>query len=148
MINEQLFCQLCGYTEQLHLDARELFLGKGSFAGTIKEERVRLILEQYPGICKQFLISPDPINLQEWAKENTEPFYFKEESIIFNCKVGLHSLETIFKVPYENNDSYAAVRHCSYCGAVVVDLDVDNRTQPGKVVKMKLPTIATRILKK
>ncbi len=31
------------------------------------------------------------------------------------------------------------VRWCVRCGAVVVDIDVDNRTYPGRIMRMKGP---------
>lgn len=34
------------------------------------------------------------------------------------------------------------VRWCRICGAVVVDLDMDNRTHPGYYLKMRFPDTA------
>ena len=31
------------------------------------------------------------------------------------------------------------VRWCNRCGAVVIDIDYDNRTSPGAVMKMRFP---------
>jgi hypothetical protein len=36
------------------------------------------------------------------------------------------------------------VRWCRGCGAVVVDLDMDNRTHPGYYMKMRLPDAVRR----
>lgn len=45
------------------------------------------------------------------------------------------------KIIYNNScvDSENVVRWCADCGAVVVDKDVDGRTHPGYVMKMKFP---------
>jgi hypothetical protein len=36
-------------------------------------------------------------------------------------------------------DEYAVARWCPNCGAIVVDSDFDNRTSPGKYMKMRKP---------
>lgn len=35
------------------------------------------------------------------------------------------------------------VRWCRKCGAIVVDLDFDNRTKPGHYMKMRIPQLNT-----
>jgi len=56
------------------------------------------------------------------------------------CKKGNHPLIEInnFSIGY---GGYEVVRWCPECGAVVVDIDVDNRTMPGRVMKMKWPKV-------
>jgi len=56
-----------------------------------------------------------------------------------------HDLEVIEAVAEACPGSYRVVRWCKVCGAVVVDIDVDNRTQPGAVMKMKFPEFLKEI---
>ncbi len=37
-------------------------------------------------------------------------------------------------------DEYAVVRWCKDCGAVVIDSEIDNRTNPGKIRQMMFPS--------
>ena len=37
------------------------------------------------------------------------------------------------------------VRWCENCGAVVVDVDFDGRTNAGQIMKMRLPKIAKEV---
>lgn len=56
------------------------------------------------------------------------------------CRVGDHKLELI----YESAEYFGAtqvVRWCSVCGSIVVDIDTDNRTVPGRIMPMKSPNI-------
>lgn len=57
-----------------------------------------------------------------------------------NCKKGKHDLIMICSMP-EDHISECVVRWCNVCGAVVVDIDHDGRTSPGRVVSMKFPEI-------
>lgn len=54
---------------------------------------------------------------------------------------GNHELVELLRVPGEC-DSTSAVRWCSKCGAVVIDLDVDGRVAPGKVMPMRHPSLS------
>jgi hypothetical protein len=49
-----------------------------------------------------------------------------------------HSLTEIYSESL-GYGSEAVVRWCCECGAIVVDTDVDNRTLPGDVMKMRRP---------
>ncbi len=42
---------------------------------------------------------------------------------------------------YGSSDEAEVVRWCQKCGAVVVDLEFDNRTAPGAVMKMIIPSL-------
>lgn len=53
------------------------------------------------------------------------------------CKAGSHFLVSILTVKSWDCDEVA--RWCNICGSVVVDIDVDGRTQPGRVMKMRSP---------
>ena len=57
------------------------------------------------------------------------------------CKEGLHPLKEILRTDYDGLAD-KVVRWCPNCGAIVVDLDCDNRVYPGRVMKMKLPELA------
>lgn len=53
------------------------------------------------------------------------------------CLQGLHPLKSV----YIDSDGFVqnVVRWCPECGAIVIDVDCDSRTYPGRVMKMKLP---------
>ena len=53
------------------------------------------------------------------------------------CKNGNHSLIVILGSHHWDCDE--VVRWCKECGAVVVDIEVDGRVQPGRVMPMKFP---------
>lgn len=59
------------------------------------------------------------------------------------CKEGLHP----FKVITRNSQGYdteEVVRWCPKCGAVVIDMDYDNRTNPGYYKKIQYPEITLK----
>lgn len=59
------------------------------------------------------------------------------------CKEGLHP----FKVITSNScgyDTEEVVRWCPKCGAVVVDMDFDNRTNPGYYKRIEYPEITLK----
>lgn len=53
-----------------------------------------------------------------------------------DCKKGKHPLKVIYS-HYNAYDEEIVVRWCKKCGAVVVDVDCDNRTSPGEIRKME-----------
>ena len=55
-----------------------------------------------------------------------------------SCENGLHNLIEIYRNGYCDHEN-DVVRWCETCGAIVVDIDYDNRTHPGKIMKLKLP---------
>lgn len=60
-----------------------------------------------------------------------------------NCLKGNHKLVTIYSDPHSFGET-RVVRWCEICGSIIVDIDVDYRTQPGAVMKMKSPEIVKR----
>ena len=56
------------------------------------------------------------------------------------CREGLHPLKVIH-VQNKGYDTELVVRWCPKCGAVVVDMDYDNRTKPGYYKKIQYPEI-------
>ena len=64
-----------------------------------------------------------------------------ENNQLDNCKTGMHSLIEIY-TKYRGQDETEVVRWCTECGSVVIDIDCDNRTYPGSIMKMKKPRIA------
>jgi hypothetical protein len=50
-----------------------------------------------------------------------------------------HKLVDILFARHIWDESYKVARWCSECGAIVVDLDYDNRTAPGRIMPMRLP---------
>ena len=57
-------------------------------------------------------------------------------AMINKCNDSNHNLEVIYceDLPFDNQ---YVVRWCSNCGAVVIDLDNNNRTYPGVFMRMK-----------
>lgn len=58
------------------------------------------------------------------------------------CKKGLHPFKVIARFGYDNE--IRVVRWCPECGAVVVDMDCDNRTYPGYYKKLQYPNITKK----
>ena len=56
------------------------------------------------------------------------------------CKKGNHPLIEISSILL-GYDEEKIVRWCPNCGAIVIDLEVDNRLFPGHYMKMKIPKI-------
>jgi hypothetical protein len=53
---------------------------------------------------------------------------------------GNHDLQVIFLTSCgDAPDAEYVVRWCAECGAIVVDIDMDGRTAPGRARKMELP---------
>ena len=60
--------------------------------------------------------------------------------INMSCTGGNHDLREIMTKPcYDAPDAEYVVRWCAECGAIVIDVDVDERTAPGRCMKMCLP---------
>ncbi len=57
------------------------------------------------------------------------------------CKKGNHPLVEITRNRLDHLADQV-VRWCPECGAVVADIDVDNRTNAGQIMKMKVPRVA------
>ena len=55
-----------------------------------------------------------------------------------NCNGKTHDLKDIYRERVGSGETNV-VRWCQTCGAVVVDVDVDNRTAPGGHLKMLFP---------
>lgn len=62
---------------------------------------------------------------------------------MITCRNGQHSLQVIYIAG--SSDCVDVVRWCRECGAVVVDVDFDNRTQPGRAVPMQFPAYLSRL---
>jgi hypothetical protein len=57
------------------------------------------------------------------------------------CDGRKHNLIDILFEPGDLPGLESVVRWCSDCGAIVIDSDIDGRTWPGKVMKMRFPKI-------
>jgi hypothetical protein len=55
------------------------------------------------------------------------------------CAKGKHDLVAIYG-EYEHYEEYV-VRWCKDCGAIVVDIDYDNRTEPGGLSPMRFSNL-------
>lgn len=58
------------------------------------------------------------------------------------CKKGLHPFKVVANFKW--GDEEKVVRWCPECGAVVVDMDYDNRTYAGYYNKLQYPNITKR----
>lgn len=63
----------------------------------------------------------------------------KREKDMSKCENGQHNLLEIFRSLHSWDGTEKVVRWCDNCGAVVVDIDVDNRISPGAGQKMMFP---------
>ena len=65
----------------------------------------------------------------------------KMNSIIEDCLEGNHDLVVIYckSCGYDEEE---VVRWCKRCGSIVIDRDVDGRTSPGEIMKMKTHEIS------
>ena len=56
------------------------------------------------------------------------------------CNGKMHDFKEIYsgRASYEHVD---VVRWCQGCGAIVIDIDFDNRTNPGAVMPMRFPKV-------
>jgi hypothetical protein len=50
-----------------------------------------------------------------------------------------HNWKEIYRYGYEDEEQ-PVVRWCRDCGAIVVDVDYDGRTYPGRIMKTIIPT--------
>ena len=65
----------------------------------------------------------------------------------YKCQGGKHDLKVIHSY-YNDPLSENVIRWCRECGAIVVDVDYDGRTNPGYVMEMKFPKILKQIILK
>jgi valyl-tRNA synthetase len=59
------------------------------------------------------------------------------------CQDGQHDFVEITRHDWLN-ETEQVVRWCKYCGSIVVDLDIDNRTYPGYYMKIRNPEVIKR----
>ena len=59
------------------------------------------------------------------------------------CEKGLHPFKVITRTSL-SFDREEVVRWCPKCGAIVVDMDFDNRTNPGYYKKIEYPEITCK----
>ena len=62
---------------------------------------------------------------------------------LVDCRKGLHDLIEIYRRGSIYEDE--VVRWCRICGAIVVDLEIDNRIYPGNILNMMTPLIIGKI---
>ncbi len=60
------------------------------------------------------------------------------------CRKGLHPFEEISRYGFGFASEENVVRWCPICGTITVDMDVDNRTAPGAIIKARRPKILER----
>ena len=59
-------------------------------------------------------------------------------SVTHEEKCGPDMLIEIYRDPNSYNGD-AVVRWCPLCGAIVIDVDFDGRTAPGRIMTMRFP---------
>lgn len=78
-------------------------------------------------------------------KEN-ERYHKEVLELSSECQKGKHKLVEINRGWHAMGGSEEVVRWCEVCGSVVVDVDYDNRTNAGQVMKMRGSTITKMLL--
>jgi len=61
------------------------------------------------------------------------------------CNKGNHPLVELTRT-WLGYGGEEVVRWCPVCGSVVVDVDVDGRTMAGKIMKMRSPVVALKLI--
>lgn len=61
------------------------------------------------------------------------------------CQNGEHQLEDILEYD-ETAVDWCVVRWCRECGGIVIDVDYDDRTNSGQVMRMKFPRIIDELV--
>ncbi len=64
--------------------------------------------------------------------------------LLLECHKGMHKFEEIYR--HGNSMEENVTRWCRVCGSVVVDVDYDNRTNSGQIMKMKSPIVSKLLL--
>jgi len=62
------------------------------------------------------------------------------------CRDGNHTLIEISRTSGGYNEEQI-VRWCKFCGAIVVDSEIDNRTFPGNVMEMQFTELMNQLVK-
>jgi hypothetical protein len=62
-------------------------------------------------------------------------------NILSECSHGKHDFIPAYRSSVDC-DAEEIVRWCQTCGSIVVDLDYDGRTFPGKIMRLKSPLLA------
>ena len=65
--------------------------------------------------------------------------------MLLKCIEGDHDLQEIGN-PVESYLGDEVIRWCKICGSIVIDVDVDNRIYPGKVMEMRTPEITKEVI--
>jgi hypothetical protein len=79
--------------------------------------------------------------------EENERYHKKALELLAECEKGNHKLVEIHRALHDPiGDVDAVVRWCEICGAIVIDVEFDNRTQPGRIMKMKGPTVTNELV--
>lgn len=61
-----------------------------------------------------------------------------------SCVAGTHNLKVILRDGGDAEEN--VVRWCVDCGAIVIDVDYDGRTNRGQYMKMKFPTLLDELI--
>jgi len=78
--------------------------------------------------------------------EKNEEYHKKALELISECEKGNHKLVEIYRSRHAMGGADDVVRWCEVCGSIVVDIDFDNRTNPGQVMKLKGSNIGKGLL--
>lgn len=114
-----------------------------------------LMMDEWPKTIRALVFNSTPLMIRlgmlmpldnyELSETSTSSLVDKTDE----CRKGNHRMVVIASYlannismsgPFDSDDTY--IRWCEVCGAVVGDIESDNRLQPGAVFKMKLPEIS------
>ena len=79
-------------------------------------------------------------NLKEDVLKAVRDGAIMKRNVYKECAEGRHQLVEVYRA--NNGFEDEVVRWCPNCGAIVVDVDIDNRVYAGRVMKMRLPKLA------
>ena len=111
------------------------------------------MMDEWPKTIRTLVLSSTPLMIRLGmlmpldTYELPEPDTQSTPNKIEGCRKGNHHLIVVASYFGDNISGPAGadvthIRWCEVCGAVVGDIDSDNRLVPGAVFKMKLPEIS------
>jgi hypothetical protein len=64
---------------------------------------------------------------------------------VIPCRDGKHTLRNVY-IDCWTDLERRVVRWCTYCGAIVVDVEYDGRTRPGGFLPMEFPVVTRELV--
>ncbi len=111
------------------------------------------MMDEWPKTIRTLVFSSPPLMIRLGMLMPLDNYNLPEPTInsledkMAWCQRGNHRLVVVASYFGDNisgpsGADVTKIRWCEVCGAVVGDIDVDNREQPGAVFKMKIPEIS------